>query len=385
MPKSRRPTYTLHASTGQARVRIEGKDHYLGAHDSPESIARFDRLIDEWMRRKDVSRATLTIDELALRFMDHATSYYVKGGQVTSEVCCIRAALRPLVKAFGHTLAVEFGPLRLKDVRQSMIAAGWRRTAINRQLSRIRRMFAWGVENELVPETVYRALATVKGLGKGRSEAIEGEPVKAVPLGLVDAIQPYVTRFVWSMIELQLATGARPGEIVSMRVGDINTSGDVWEYVPREHKTEHRGKDRSILLGPKAQAIVREFLKPNVDAFLFSPAEADAERQQKRRAERKSPLTPSQIARQPKKNGQRRPKDHYTVASYRRAITRGCVVAKIPEWHPHQLRHTRATELRRRFGVEAARVVLGHSTIDATEIYAEADMARARQIALEVG
>ncbi len=35
-------------------------------------------------------------------------------------------------------------------------------------------------------------------------------------------------------------------------------------------------------------------------------------------------------------------------------------------WHPHQLRHTAATELRRAYGVEAARIILGHASLDAT-------------------
>lgn len=126
------------------------------------------------------------------------------------------------------------------------------------------------------------------------------------------------------MIQLQLLTGARPGEIVSMRVGDLNTGARTWEYAPRSHKGQHRGRDRSILIGPKAQVILREFLRPIVDAFVFSPAEADSERQSKRRADRRSPMTPSQAARQPKADGRHRPKDRYTVSSYRRAIARAC-------------------------------------------------------------
>ena len=33
-------------------------------------------------------------------------------------------------------------------------------------------------------------------------------------------------------------------------------------------------------------------------------------------------------------------------------------------WHPHQLRHTAATELRREHGLEAAQVILGHKDAD---------------------
>ena len=54
-------------------------------------------------------------------------------------------------------------------------------------------------------------------------------------------------------------------------------------------------------------------------------------------------------------------------------------------WHPNQLRHTAATEVRRRFGLEAAQVLLGHSKADVTQMYAERDDALAERVAREVG
>jgi hypothetical protein len=102
MPKTpRKPSYLLHRATGQARVRIDGADHYLGAFGSAESHAKFDALVDDWLRRKTVDRATLTIDELALRFLEHAISYYVTDGQPTSEVACIRAACKAVRQYAG--------------------------------------------------------------------------------------------------------------------------------------------------------------------------------------------------------------------------------------------------------------------------------------------
>ena len=54
-------------------------------------------------------------------------------------------------------------------------------------------------------------------------------------------------------------------------------------------------------------------------------------------------------------------------------------------WHPHQLRHNAGTELRREFGIEAARLILGHSSAAITEIYAEIDRDQAKLIAGKVG
>lgn len=56
-----------------------------------------------------------------------------------------------------------------------------------------------------------------------------------------------------------------------------------------------------------------------------------------------------------------------------------------PRWHPHQLRHSRATEIRKRYAVEAAQVVLGHTGADVTQIYAERNDKLAKKIAAENG
>jgi integrase len=54
-------------------------------------------------------------------------------------------------------------------------------------------------------------------------------------------------------------------------------------------------------------------------------------------------------------------------------------------WSPNQLRHTAATEIRRRFGLEAVQVILGHSEAKVSEIYAERDAGKAREVAVLIG
>lgn len=43
------PSYRLHPRSGQARVTIDGKDHYLGPMDSPGSREEYERVISEWL------------------------------------------------------------------------------------------------------------------------------------------------------------------------------------------------------------------------------------------------------------------------------------------------------------------------------------------------
>jgi integrase len=57
----------------------------------------------------------------------------------------------------------------------------------------------------------------------------------------------------------------------------------------------------------------------------------------------------------------------------------------VRSWTPHQIRHTRATEIRRDFDLEAAQLILGHSRPDTTLIYAARDLGRASEVARKTG
>jgi site-specific recombinase XerC len=54
-------------------------------------------------------------------------------------------------------------------------------------------------------------------------------------------------------------------------------------------------------------------------------------------------------------------------------------------WHPNQLRHSFATRVRKGYGLEAARVLLGHSRADGTQAYAERDQQLAATVAAKIG
>jgi len=252
-------------------------------------------------------------------------------------------------------------------------------------VGKVKRMVKWGVAEELVPPSVFHGLLAVEGLRRGRSGAREHEPVRPVADADVDAVKSFVVRQVWAMIELQRLTGMRPGEVVQMRTRDVDRGGGVWIFVPPTHKTAVHGHERKVFLGPKAQAIVKEWLRADPDAFLFQPREAEEERNASRRAARKSPMIPSQRKRKPKAAPKRAKRDGYDVASYRRAIVYGCERATITKWHPHQLRHNAATALRKEFGLDIAGVILDHKQLAVTELYAERDEARAAEVVRRIG
>jgi integrase len=187
------------------------------------------------------------------------------------------------------------------------------------------------------------------------------------------------------MIELQRLTGMRPGEVVIIRTGDLDTAGRVWVYTPGSHKTEHHDKPRTVYLGPRAQEVLRPWLRTDLGAYLFQPREAMAERWAEQRRNRKTPLTPSQRARTRKKAPRKTPGERYTPDSYRQCIVKACGKADVPGWHPHQLRHNAGTRLRREHGIEVARILLGHATAFTTEIYAEVDRVKAVGVVAQTG
>lgn len=377
------PRYMLHKPSGQARVRIGGRDIYLGEYDSPESHEAYEAALAKFFAGtlNANNAGGISISRLAVNYVAFARGYYLKDGLQTAEVDCIQMALKPLVRIFGKEKIGSFGPLKLKAVREEMIRLKWARKTINKSVERITRMLRWGTENEIVEPSVYQACRAVTGLRHGRCEARETAPIRPVPQRDIDAIELFVSRQVWSMIQLQLCTGMRPGEVCILRSSDIDRSGDVWTYQPQTHKTIHHGRQRFIFIGPRGQKILEPYLsKMSGDGFVFRPDEAEMVRNSLRKAARKSPMTPSQAKRKPKDSPKKASGKRYQRTSYTRAISRACQLAKVPGWAPNRLRHNAATNLRKQHGLEGTRTVLGHSTTDMTEIYAEIDYETARKI-----
>ncbi|QDV87320.1 tyrosine-type recombinase/integrase [Planctomycetes bacterium TBK1r] len=412
MPKltTSHPKYRKHRASGQAIVTLDGRDFYLGPHGSRASKLEFDRLILEYLAndrslpRED--QASLTVAQVLNKYRKFAERYYKKNGTPTSEAYAIKTIIRPIRQLYGTKPVAEFGPLALKAIRESWIQAGHARGTINKNVQRIVRMFRWAASEELIPVSIPQALATVEGLKRGRTEARETSPVLPIDLSTVETTMEHLCDVVRDMIRVQLLTGMRPAEVCSLRPIDIERSGDVWEYRPVGHKTEHHGRERTVYIGPEGQAILTPYLRRSEDAHCFSPREAVKQQQETQHAARVTPLHHGSRpgfchAGLAGKKAKRPPGTRYTSDSYRRAIHRACDVAFPPDtplegdalkiwqsehrWSPNRLRHTRGTEVRKQFGLEAAQVILGHSVANVTEIYAERDAEKARDVARKTG
>lgn len=401
------PKYRKHKQSGQAIATINGRDHLLGPHGTKASRLEYDRLITEWLSSGrsssyGVPEHVVSITELVVDYVEYVRGYYGPGPN--SELHRVVRVLRPLRALYGRTPAAEFGVLAFKAVRQKLLDEGLSRSFINASMRRITRMFKWAASEARVAPTVPQALAMIPGLRRGKTTARETDPVKPADDKLVDATLPHLPDVLADMVRVQRLTGCRPAEVCAIRPCDINRSGDVWEYRPQTHKTAYAGRERVIFIGPQAQAVLLRYLARDPEAHCFRPCDSEAKRRAAVHAARMTPLSCGNVpGSNRKRQRQRPPGETYNPRAYHQAVRMACLKAfPVPteladdpaaaagwraehRWFPNQLRHSAATEIRRRFGLEASQVVLGHSKADVTQIYAERDYALAARVAREVG
>jgi len=365
----------------RAYVSLNGERHYLGHHGTPEAEEAYHRALAEWIARgrrpapPKPQEATLT--ECADVFLDHLAERYRSHPRSRDRA---KYAIEALIPLYGRMPASQFDASHLRTIREGMIAAGLARTVINSRIREIVRMLKFCVSVGMCPPDAHAKARTLEPLQRGRSAAREMEPVRPVPRADVDAVLAHVNRSVAAMIRLQLLTGARPGEVCGLRREDIDTSGAVWIAELKDHKNKWRGNTRALYFGPNAQRILKEFfVMRRPGEYLFQPRDHfreihEAARRPRRPNQKATPtLTDRTVG------------DRYEPGAYANAIKRACKAAGVTRWTPHRLRHTAATELRKEYGVEVARAVLGHACLAATEIYAEADMTVVTRVMGEKG
>jgi integrase len=390
--KGEPPAYRA-GPNGRARVIIGCHTYWLGKYGTPESHRKYEALLADW-RAGNPHPATkirphkeMTIVELAAAYAAYADGYYRKGGRATSEVACIRGALRVLIATAGNCRIRDFGSRLMTQVRDAMADAKWSRSTVNHNLCRLKSMFRWGVTQEYVPGEVFGAVSAVRGFAKGRPAASgvippESDGVASVSDVTVEATLAFLPTVGRDMVRIQRLCAMRPEEIVAMRPCDVDTSGPVWIYKPGAgaDKTNHldTAHAKAIAVGPMAQDVLRPYLTRPPTSYCFSPREGN-----------QWVLS--------------RSGEYYTTASYRRMIaraadrankaavsdaqSRGVTVSGrlIPRWHPHQLRHSAITQVANTLGRDAAQALAGHLDSKTTGKYIDSMTQRAIEVAQQVG
>ena len=299
----------------------------------------------------------MTVQRFSTVFLEHARVWYRKDGKPTSQIDGFRAVIARLDKLLGERPIDSIRSNDIESVLTLLVDEGLVRRSINAMLAKIKTMFRWGVRKDYIAgETLGRILA-VEPLKKGRTRAKEKPKVGPVDAESVEAVLKKLRPTLKVMVEIQWLAGMRPGEICRLKPAEIDRSREPWEYRPTRYKTEHRHDEepelhRRIFFGPRVRAILEPLLRnAEPDRPLF-------------RTRRGTPQSPE---------------------GYWGNVVRACERAGVPRFSPNQLRHSTATIVRQKFGVEAARVYLGHENLKTTEVYATADDDLARKVAEEIG
>ena len=343
----RPPKYCRHREKNRADRAycvLDGKRHALGIYGTAESYKKFSDLIngDPPREKKTAAPAptALSLVVLMADYLEHCIDAY--GGEKSSEVYHLKGAFKILRRTHGELLAKDFGPKAFTELRLEFINAGWSRTYIGDQCGRIKRMFAWGVAQEVLHGDARHRLDAVRPLKPGEHGVRETPPVKPVSQADLDATLKLMKPERADQVRLLLLTGMRPQELMQLSVEHIDRTTDVWTYRPPQHKTQRYGKDRVVAIGPRAQ----EILTP----YLF-----------------------------------RKPCFTATRDALRNAVRRAAKRAGVPHWWPYRCRHNAATVARAAGGLEAAQHLLGHSKASTTEIYAEINQRVAVDTARNIG
>ena len=261
---------------------------------------------------------------------------------------------------FFHLPINDFGAPQLRLLQKQLDGPGrYVKATVSAYLGIIRHLFRWGRLEGLVSRETVVDLTEAPT----RSTSRVNPPRKSVPIDDYLKTLPFLASPYREIVELLYLTGARPSEILNMQTNEIDRSGETWLYRPAHHKNEYRGKARVIPLGPKARALITGWLAdhPKRSGYLFQRGDKPL---YNRRFEKGAAIIAVVLG---------------------QAVENASQRAGVPHWTPYQLRHLVATEIQRANGIEAAGAVLGHTSIDTTQIYIDRDTAAAAKIAEDRG
>ena len=379
-----------------AVVYLNGKIHYLGLYGSPESKTAYARLVAE--SRSDAARLprgegeeSVSVGELATAFLDYAKAA-LEAPNYTHHRIIIGEFL---IALYGDVLVNDFKPSCLKLVREELIQSRrFCRNTINDYISRIVRLFSWGLEEELVKPEIAAVLKAVKPLPEGYPGTYDHEERTDVPDDVIRRTLPYMPPMLAAMVQIQRMTGCRPSEIFRMRVGEIdrNADSDLWFYHLASHKTKKKTKQKKVVpLGKPEQDLMAPYLVgKSPGQAVFSPRTAMEERRTQQKANRKTKMTPSQAARTEASAAKpSRYREFYDKDSYRQSIKYAVQKAnknlpaeeQITDWTPYAVRHTAATMMELEAGLDEAQALLDHSSADMTRRYAHARLRKLKELA----
>lgn len=333
----------------RARWTAAGQRHtvYLGSSDDPAkcnaALSRlYARLADD-PYYLPVGRPTdYLVSELV---RDYLAAF---DGKADLKVVYKRSLIR-LASMHGPVAASDFGPLAFGEwLNHGVTEYGWGRAAVEKARRHVLRAWQWATAHERIPESLYRGLQTVPVPKRAKGPAVR-HPARE---DHVRAALAVMTEPAASLVRVQLATGARPSEILRLKPMDLIkvgtfTAGGLdyavpagqWVYVKEVSKTK---KPRVLFFGPTAIRVLRPLLKGRAaDRCIFRPRDYS-----------------------------NRGGEAYKPGGYRQAVERACIRAGVPVFVPYQIRHSYKQRVLTALGSDHAKAGLGHSSPTMTARYA---------------
>ena len=341
----------------QVPLKAPGSDHTLAA-DRPRAMAeqaaaRYWEAQTRQLRKGDTP--AVTVDDVCAAWADHAAQYYRRpDGSATSEVAQVVIGVRLFRQMYGRAAIAELTHADVMRWRDALERSGVARTTVNKRVGILKRMMAWALDAGHIDARTKVELSQVTTLKRGRCLAHETAPVRPADDDAVRKAVAVMMPNTADMVRLQRWTGMRPEEVCCFTWADVDTSATPWVYRPAQHKNKWRNQPRVVLIGPKAREVLE---RHRGTAVPFGPAQAMLEYF---KAKREAAVSPSRYSRADP-DCPRKPGAVWTPGNYAKTIGKACRRAGVPTWGPNRLRHAFATEVRRSFGLDACRAVLGHS------------------------
>ena len=359
------PAYCEHKPSGRAYVRltINGTREtiYLGPYNSQESLNQYDEVVGEWLSTKDVGRrqAGPTVADIGEQFTSYQEPLLDE-----DKLYNVRNSLKILNGLFGDRPVAEFGPLQFDRFRDQLVTTGYSRAYGNRLLRIVKQCFKWALKRGVIDANQYAGLMAVDPLTSKEAPTKIVEPADDDDVNETMAL---LSEDFQDMIRFLRATGCRPGEARLLQVSDVDREN--WLFVPVKHKTSHKGKVRVVPIPSSVRPMLLKRLLRPADAYVFAGDDGPYHKRALARA----------IDRAIVRINRARAKEREE---------QGLDVDELPpmdHWHPYRIRHTRATEVREQFGVEAAQILLGHSRVDMTQTYAKVTLEKAKEVGRLLG
>ena len=365
---------------------IDGRRIHLGVYGTPEAEKEYRRVVAEWnagIIAPKTNIAGVAVAELVVRFLKERQRK-VSPIQWDKEhrICTV------LVSLYGDIAAAVFDVNCLRTIRNEFVQKRYVRREINCRVQVIQFIFRWGASHKIVPASVHHELKTLIPIKKGEYDLPESRERPIVSLADIEKTLAELSPVVRVMVQVHLATAARPTEVCELRIENIDRKGeDLWAVRLDHHKMAHlENADTKILYLAKPEIdVLLPLIGQRTEGYIFRPI--DAMRYEKERRATGAVFTkkqPSRAARDAEraKNPKQEFGECYDFSAYRKAIYRACDRAGVPRWFPYQLRHTGITLIGLEHGVEAAQHTAGHRDIKMTQRYFHGENEIAKRVAL---